>query len=50
MPKEGKHSREVVALVEEFIVHLEEIPDGCPECFPYDIIDELKQEHISVLN
>jgi len=48
MPKEGKHSREAISLVEEFIAHLEEIPDGCAECFPFEIIDELKREYLCI--
>lgn len=34
MPPEGGHSREGIALVKEFVSRLEEIPDGCAECFP----------------
>ena len=45
MPKEGEHSEEAGALVKEFISHLEKIPDGCAECFPFDMIEELKEEY-----
>ena len=31
-------------LVKDFIEELERIPDGCAECFPFDAIDELKQD------
>lgn len=47
MPKEGKHSLEAIKLVREFVSELEEIPDGCAECFPFEIIDELKSEYLS---
>ena len=47
MPKEGKHSQEGMALVREIIIRLEEMPDGCAECFPFEIIDELKQKYLS---
>ena len=47
MPKEGEHSPEGKALVREVITRLEEIPDGCAECFPFETIDELKQEYLS---
>lgn len=46
MPEEGKHSKEAEALVKEFIARLEEIPDGCAECFPFETIDELKKEYL----
>jgi len=48
MPPEGEHSREVISLVKEFVARLEEIPDGCAECFPFETIDELKREYLSV--
>ena len=48
MPKEGKHSAEAVELVKEFVAQLEEIPDACAECFPFDIIDELKREYLGL--
>lgn len=47
MPHKGEHSREAKELVMEIIARLEEIPDGCAECFPFDTIDELKQEYLS---
>lgn len=46
MPLEGNHSREVKALVKEIVTRLEEIPDGCAECFPFELIDELKREYL----
>lgn len=45
MPPEGKHSREAIGLVKEIIARLEEIPDGCAECFPFETIDTLKNEY-----
>ena len=45
MPKEGKHSAEAVELVKEFVARLEEIPDGCAECFPFEDIERLKKEY-----
>ena len=48
MPHEGKHSREAISLVEEFIARLEGISDGCAECFPFNTIEELKRKYLSV--
>lgn len=47
MPKTGKHSKEAIELIKEFIACLEDIPDGCAEFFPFDLIDELKEEYLS---
>lgn len=33
MPETGNHSREAIELVKEFVAKLEDIPDGCAECF-----------------
>ena len=46
MPEEGEHSDEGTKLVKEFVERLESIPDGCSEIFPFDTIDELKQEYL----
>ena len=46
MPPEGEHSREAISLAKEFVSRLEEIPDGCAECFPFGTIDELKREYL----
>ena len=46
MPKEGRHSKESIELVEAFVKKLEDIPDGCTECFPFETIDELKKEYL----
>ena len=47
IPKEGKHSRETIELVKDVIVKLEAIPDGCAECFPFELIGELREEYLS---
>ncbi len=46
MPKQGDHSEEAKQLVRDFISQLEQIPDGCAEQFPFDTIDELKEEYL----
>lgn len=46
MPESGKHSREAVELVKEVVKKLESIPDGCAEWFPFQLIDELKDEYL----
>lgn len=46
MSPDRKHSAEAVALVKDFVVQLEEIPDACAECFPFETIDELKREYL----
>ena len=46
IPKDGEHSLEAKELVEEFIAKLEEIPDGCAECFPFEVIDRLREEYL----
>ncbi len=45
-PENGKHSEEAVILVKEILEKLENIPDGCAECFPFEIIEELKEEYL----
>ena len=37
---------EAQELVREFIWMLEKIPDGCAECFPFELIDELKADYL----
>jgi len=44
MPEQGNHSREAIDLVKEFVKHLEAVPDGCAECFPFEVIERLKEE------
>ncbi len=46
MPKDGEHSLEAKDLVEGFIAKLQEIPDGCAEYFPFEIIDRLREEYL----
>ncbi len=41
------HSRKAIQLVREFIGILEKIPDGCAELFPFELIDELKEEYLT---
>ncbi|MZQ99690.1 MAG: hypothetical protein GT601_18650 [Acidaminobacter sp.] len=48
MPAEGVHSREAIELVKEVISLLEQIPDGCAETFPFEMIDKLKSEYLKV--
>lgn len=36
---EGLHSREAIELVKKFIEVLENMPDGCADSFPYEMID-----------
>lgn len=43
---EGKHSCNAVRLVQDIIQRLEAIPDGCAECFPFELIDRLKAEYL----
>ena len=46
MPDRGEHSQEAKEIVKKIIARLEEIPDGCAECFPFEMIDELKEEYL----
>ena len=41
-----KHSSKAVELVRRFVAELEEIPDGCAELFPFELIDELRREYL----
>ena len=40
----GRTGKHCTALAKEFIERLEQIPDGCAECFPFDMIDELRMD------
>ena len=42
---EGKHSEEARTLMRDFVGQLKEIPDGCAELFPFELIDELEEEY-----
>lgn len=46
-PSGNRHSDEAVSLVKEFVARLEDISDGCAECFPFEMIDKLKEEYLS---
>ena len=46
MPEKLVYSQKAKELVKEFIARLEEIPDGCAEMFPFDMIDRLKKEYL----
>lgn len=45
MPDKGEHSSDVIELVRKLVKMLEEIPDGCAELFPFELIDELRNEY-----
>lgn len=45
-PEKGQHSLRAIELVNEIITRLESIPDGCAEMFPFQTIDELKNEFL----
>lgn len=45
-PENGNHSLKAINLVKEIIKRLENIPDGCAEMFPFQTIDELKNEFL----
>lgn len=47
MPKDSKHSTKAIEVIKEVILLLNNIPDGCAECFPFEIIDELKKEFLN---
>ena len=44
--KESTHSAEAISLVREFVARLADIPDGCAETFPFELIDELYEEYL----
>lgn len=48
MPKDEnqRHSNEAKELVKEFVKELGQIPDGGAEMFPFETIDELKEEYL----
>lgn len=46
MPESGEHSREAIELMQEFIERLEGIEDACAESFPFELIEELKEEYL----
>ena len=44
--KESKHSREAIELMRAFVQKLKDIPDGCAELFPFELIEELEAEYL----
>lgn len=46
MPSKGKHSLEAIELVNEVILLLKKIPDGCAELFPFETIEALEKEYL----
>ena len=46
MPEDGKHSYEGISLIQDFVKRLEEISDECAECFPFEMIEELRNEYL----
>ena len=44
--KGRRHSLRTRKLVTAFVKALEEIPDGCAECFPFEMIDNLRGEYL----
>ena len=45
MPEEGKHSLKGIDLANTIVQRLQDIPDGCAECFPFELIEELQKEY-----
>lgn len=43
---EKRHSVEATDLVRRFIKALDNVPDGCAELFPFNIIEELREEYL----
>ena len=41
-----RHSAKAQELVRAFVKALEEIPDGCSESFPFELIDNLRGEYL----
>ena len=46
MPLNRKHSVKATELVHEVFSLLKEIPDGCAEVFPFELIDVLEMEYV----
>ena len=45
--EEGKHSEYAIKLAKKIIDKLEDIPDHCAECFPFETIENLTDEYLS---
>ena len=41
-----KHSSKAVELIRRFVAEPVELPDGCAELFPFELIDELRKEYL----
>lgn len=50
MPQKGKHSCKAIAIVQDIIALLEDLPDGGAELFPFELITELKKEYLATLH
>lgn len=46
MPENRKHSQEGISLIQDFVKRLEQIPDECAECFPFEMIEELRNKYL----
>lgn len=46
MESTDKCSENAKSLVEKFVEKLEAIPDVCAECFPFELIDELREDYL----
>ena len=42
----AKHSNKGTEVIKAIIETLQDIPDGCAETFPFELIDELKAEYL----
>ncbi|MFI3213285.1 MAG: hypothetical protein R3Y24_08070 [Eubacteriales bacterium] len=42
----SKIIQQTIDVVREIIIRLEEIPDGCAEIFPFEMIDQLREEYL----
>lgn len=43
--RNAEHSKHGIELAKKVIQVLEDIPDGCAECFPFETIDQLKHDY-----
>lgn len=47
VPVDKCHSTNAVELVKEIILRLKDIPDGCAETFPFELIERLENEYLN---
>lgn len=47
-PQEGRHSAEGIELARVIIERLEDIEDGGAEVFPFDVIDEMREDYLGL--